>query len=321
MRVFLAVGVIAVLFGAIGAWANRPLPKPELGVTFSTTYARSLGEDPDMVFSALLDDVKVRQFRLPLYWSDIEKTPGKYDWSAYDRLVNAAEARGAKLTIAVGVKVPRWPECFPPDWAKAQDKAGFEKSLLAFVSAAVHRYGDRASVTRWQLENEPLFPFGVCDPPDVPRLRRELALVRSLSDKPIQMTASGELESWALVGAPADVLGVSMYRTSWNDFWGYSRYPISPVFYGARALLVSPLVSKTVVSELQAEPWFFAPIDSRPLDAWAKAFTATDLNDNYAFAARTGLSEVSLWGAEWWYHLKRNGHPELWDTARTLFAR
>ena len=320
-RIVLAVGILAVLFGAVAAWVNRPLPTPELGVTFSTVYARSLGEDPDAVFSALLDNLKVRHFRLPLYWSDIEKSEGKYDWSAYDQLVNAADAHGASLTIAVGMKVPRWPECFVPDWAETKNPPAFEKSLLAFMSEAVHRYDDHRSVVRWQVENEPLFPFGVCDRPDLSRLAHEIELVHGLSDKPIQMTASGELESWALVAVPADVLGVSMYRTTWNDFWGYSRYPIPPIFYAARAALVSPFVTKTVVSEMQAEPWFFAPIDSRPLDAWAAAFTAEDLKDNYVFAARTGLPEASLWGAEWWYHLKRNGHPELWDTARELFAR
>jgi hypothetical protein len=320
-RVFAAVGIIAVVFGALGAWTNRTLPKPALGVTFSTTYARSLGEDPNAVFLALLDDLRVREFRVPLYWSDIEKSPGQFDWSAYDQLVNEADARGAKLTLAVGAKVPRWPECYIPDWAETQDGVQFESSLLAFVEAAVRRYDGHPSVVQWQVENEALFPFGVCPPPSIPRLLDELKLVRSLSTKPIQMTSSGELESWPLVAWPADVLGVSLYRTTWNDLWGYARYPMPPVFYAVRAFLVSPLVKRVTISELQAEPWFFTSLKAQPLSTWIAAFPPSAMADNYQFALETGLPDVSLWGAEWWYYLKQNGHPELWEEARALFAK
>ncbi|TAK03580.1 hypothetical protein EPO34_00240 [Patescibacteria group bacterium] len=310
--------VIAALAGLAAAVVDRPAPL-QIGVTFSTAYANELGEDPEAAFRAVVSELGVRRIRLPVYWSEVEGERDAPDFAAYDRLVRLAEERGVALTLAIGAKVPRWPECFVPDWAAGLPKDAFREELFSFLRETVERYRGSPAVERWQVENEALFPFGVCPKPDLPRLLDEVALVRSLDLRPIQATASGELESWALPAIPADILGVSMYRTTWNDWYGYFRYPIPPWFYRLRSALVSPLVRETVISELQAEPWFNGPVASRPLAYWAKAFTPHDLKENVAFAARTGMGEAYLWGAEWWYHLRQNGLPELWDTAKTFF--
>lgn len=296
-------------------------PAPALGVTFSTAYARELGEDPEEAFRAIVEELGARRVRLPVYWSDVEPVEGERDFSRYDRLVAFAQDHGVALTVVVGAKVPRWPECFAPAWSEGLTGDRMDRAVLSFVRATVQRYRGIPAVERWQVENEAFFPFGVCPVPDLPRLREEVALVRALDARPVQMTASGELESWALVGGPADVLGVSMYRTTWNDRFGYFRYPIPPWAYRLRAALVSPLVSRTIVSELQAEPWFYADVRAKPLSYWARAFTSEDLRENVAYASATGLPEAYLWGAEWWYHLMRNGYPGLWDEAKELFIR
>jgi hypothetical protein len=46
------------------------------------------------------------------------------------------------------------------------------------------------------------------------------------------------------------------------------------------------------------------------------------LKENVAFAQKVGFPEAYLWGAEWWYWLKtEKNHPELWETARTIFNK
>ena len=60
---------------------NEPL---NYGVTFISDYASYLGIDPQTTFKALRDDMGIHRFRLVTYWSDIEKSPGVYDFSDLD---------------------------------------------------------------------------------------------------------------------------------------------------------------------------------------------------------------------------------------------
>jgi hypothetical protein len=114
----------------------------------------------------------------------------------------------------------------------------------------------------------------------------------------------------------ADVLGVSLYRTTWNELYGFFRYPIPAFFYRMRAMLSGQPV---LISELQAEPWFSAAISSKPAAYWAQLFTTEDFRDQVRFARRTHLPEAYLWGVEWWYYLREQGFPELWEEGRGLF--
>ena len=133
------------------------------------------------------------------------------------------------------------------------------------------------------------------------------------------MTVSGELGSWLDSAEAADVLGISMYRQTWNDIFGHFVYPLSPEYYYFRAKLVEGHVSHVIVSELQAEPWFNEPIDSKPIADWYETFTAEMFQKNVDFAREAGLSEVYLWGAEWWYALHEAGEDRLWNEAQSIF--
>lgn len=318
-RVVLALLTVAAAFG-LAVWAEVPATQ-KLGVTFSTAYARDLGLDPRETFLATLDDLGVRRLRIPIYWSDVEPREGEFLWGEVDWMMAEAEARGAEVTLAVGAKVPRWPECFVPDWAETGDANSRNERLEAYLRVAVERYRHSPALVRWQVENEPFFKFGVCPDPDEKIIAREVALVRKLDDRhPIAMTASGEMEAWLPVAGPADVLGASLYRITWNKHIGYFHYPIPAWFYRVRALVVSPFVDTTIISELQAEPWFPEPIANRTPAEWSAAFTPEHLAKNVSFAARTGISETNLWGVEWWYWLKTRGDSGLWDAARGIFA-
>lgn len=316
--VLAAAGVLIAAFG-LAVWAEVPV-RQELGVTFSSKHAWELGLDTRETYTALLDDVGVRRFRIPVYWSDVEPKEGEFRWDEVDWMMGEAEKRGAMVTLAIGMKVPRWPECFVPDWAEGGETPARDAALESFLRVVVERYRDSAALVRWQVENEPLFDFGVCPKPDASEWRREVELVRQADGShPIVSTVSGELEAWLPVAGPVDDLGISLYRTTWSPVFGYFHYPIPAWVYRVRALAIRPFVDSVQISELQAEPWFGEPIANNTPAEWATYFTPRDLADNVAFAARTGISETNLWGAEWWFWLKKHGDSGLWDEARRIF--
>ncbi len=310
------------LFTYAWMWTNEPpAHEPIFGITFSSTYASALHLDVNETYATLVNDLGVRHVRLPLYWSEIEKTPGVFDWSVSDDLIDYSQAHGVELTVVVGMKVPRWPECYVPDWAEGFDENREQHAVLSFIEEAVNRYKDSTAVVRWQVENEPFFPYGECPLLSVEQFKQRVDLVRSLDARPIMVTVSGELGPWLDSAQAADVLGISMYRQTYNDLWGYFVYPISPAFYTVRASLVHDAVDAVIVSELQAEPWFPEAIDHRPLTDWYDTFTAEMFENNIQFARDARLSEVYLWGAEWWVAMKHAGDDRLWNVAKEVFGQ
>lgn len=320
--VFAAMAMVVTfgIFLSAYLWLNtREVPQTTFGVTFSWTYARQLGIDPLEAYEAIIDDLGVRYVRLPVYWSEVERSPKEYDWTVPDELLGISEDRGVDVTLVVGMKVPRWPECYVPDWAEMLDETRQHALANAFVEETVNRYKDSSAIVRWQVDNEPLFPYGECPSMSVAQFKERVDLVRSLDDRPIQVTVSGELGSWLDAAQAADILGISMYRQTWNDLFGYFIYPLTPEYYFFRAQLVKDSVSQVVISELQAEPWFPEPIASRPLTDWYDSFTAQMLESNVEFARDVGVAEAYLWGAEWWYALKQAGDERLWAATRSIF--
>lgn len=289
------------------------------GVTYSAMYARELGLDWQETYLAVLDDLQVRHLRIPAYWSSIESENDRYDWSEVDWLVAQAEQREASIILGVGMKLPRWPECFLPVWTDGLAQDELEKEILSMLQAVVTRYNARAGVQSWQVENEALFPYGVCPKLGRAFLAREVSLVRSLSDKPVIVTDSGEWSTWFRTGTLADELGVSLYRDARHKLFGYLKYPFTPGYYYLKSKLVGLAVDRVLITELQAEPWVDQPLISVSLDEQREAFSPERLQTNIEFARRTGFDEIYLWGAEWWYWRLQMGDEDYWSLTKNLF--
>lgn len=310
----------AVVFSFASKWINdRPLVDTTYGITFSTFYSDQLGLSYQSVYKALVEELGVKYVRLPIYWSEVQGKGEQFDWTRYDWLFAYSQAHGLIVTPVIGEKVPRWPECFIPDWVEGLDKNAHQTAVLNFIESVVERYKDNSSIIRWQVENEPFFPFGICPSISSEDYQERVDLVRKLDDKPIQITVSGEIGPWIDQAQEADVLGFSLYRQTWNDAFGYFVYPLSPEYYFFRSKLVDSYVDDIVVSELQAEPWFPESIGNRSPADWYEVFTAEMLQENINFANQTGVSETYFWGAEWWYYLKNHNESRLWGTARKVF--
>ena len=311
--------LLAVFVILLGIGVSLLLVKPKTilyGTTFSTIHARELGFDPVTLFQQMLTDFSFSTVRIPVYWNDIETSEHVRDYAELDKLMDLAAQHGAAVTMAIGEKVPRWPECFTPAWA--QDSPTKDEALFSFMQETVDRYKTHPALERWQVENESYFPFGTCPSPDPQRERVEVQLVRKLDpDHPIVRTTSGEQSVWVVEAIPADVLGYSLYRIVENPVIGRFRFPHSARLYRVQTLLARLFAQRVIVSELQAEPWLSLQDGVTTADQ-AALFTGKDLEENVHFARRTGAKEVMFWGVEWWYFLQKNTMPDLFNTARAI---
>lgn len=322
VALIIAVFVIAVAANAV--WEKElTVSSPRFGVTFSPRYAEYLGLDWQKTYLQALDNLKVRNLRIPSYWDVLEPEEKKFSFAETDFMLNEASKRGARMIVVVGIRQPRWPECHIPSWAKKLPVSERQQKLLQFIGRVVDRYRDKPQIWAWQVENEPLLSFGEgCDSPDQSFLKQEMELVRSKSGKTIIMTDSGELGFWEIPMSLSDIFGTTMYRKVYDRLLGYVSYPLPPLFYNIKSSLVRDIFArgnqKTIIIELQAEPWLANGVFKSAAEQ-VKLFTPGDFKNSLDFAQKTGFDEIYLWGVEWWYFMDKNGHPEYLDYAKTLF--
>lgn len=320
---FLAGGLaILVVYFFIGF--TSPAKNMTWGVNFSVKQTDFLKLDSRETYTAILDELGAKNVKISVYWDLIEKEKGVYDFDELDWQMKEAEKRNANVILAIGMKVPRWPECHLPLWARELDKYGQQQAILDMLDTVVSRYKDSPSLSAWQVENEPLLNFGACPWYDEDFWRREIAFVK-LSDpnRQIITTDSGELSFWVRSSlSGADVVGITTYKKVWQQqLHMYVSYIFPSVFYHRRAEAVKGLFGKDVIgTELQAEPWCANSIMNSSLNEQAQTMNLKQFKKNVAFAENTGIDTFYFWGAEWWYYMKQvNNDSSIWDEAKKLF--
>jgi hypothetical protein len=307
--------------------ARKPVPETiSYGMSFNTMYARELGLDWKKTYDAILDELGVRKLRLAAHWPMIEPVQDIYNFDELDYQVKKAEEVGATVILAVGRRLPRWPECHVPDWAKETDWTLQKVELRDYITAVVTRYKDSPAVTMWQVENEPylsLFAFEHCGALDEAFLQEEIDLVKSLdATRLVLVTDSGNLGTWFDPYSKGDAFGTSVYVHFWNPELGQFRTFLPPWFYRAKERVVELRygVKPTYLIELSAEPWLVAPVTEVDL---ATQFTRMDVakfNDILDYAKATRYDMQYLWGAEWWYWLLLKDEPAMWERGKELFS-
>jgi hypothetical protein len=73
-----------------------------------------------------------------------------------------------------------------------------------------------------------------------------------------------------------------------------------------------------MIVELQAEPWTTKGILQTPIEEQFMTMSLKKFDTMISVAHSTGFSPQYLWGAEWWYWMKQNQHPEFWERAKEL---
>ncbi len=287
------------------------------GVSFSASYARYLGIVPQQCLKTALKELGVRRLRLMSYWNLHEKVQGTYDFTDLDWQFKLAEKYGVKVSLAVGLRQPHWPENHWPDWALNLPKAEWQEALLNYIKVVIMRYRNHPSLESWQLENEALLRrFGKKGEFSRDRLVREFRLLKLLdSNHPVIMTTS---DSWGVpIRQPRpDMFGISIYRYFYNK--GKYRCARRPaLFYRCRAWLIKIVTGRPVfIHELQTEPWGRQAIIKISLREQAKTMDANKFQQVTRLAKQSKLTPVYLWGLEWWFWLKvRHNNPVLWHHA------
>ncbi len=326
----LIILIILLLFvvGGVMYLAQKPVPNAiEYGMSFNTPYARELGLDWKETYDAILDDLGVRRLRLAAHWPMVEPIKGVYNFSELDYQIQRAEEANAEVILAVGRRLPRWPECHVPSWAQKEDWTKQQEAILKYIEIVVNRYKDSPAITYWQIENEPyleIFAKEQCGEFDEEFFKQEVALFRSLDNtRPFLITDSGNLGKWSEPYKQSDVFGTSVYVYFWNPELGQFKTVLPPWFYRVKDNIMQLRYGKkeTMLIELSAEPWLLEPIIDVDIDTQFTRMNPEKFSDILQYAEKTRYTKQYLWGAEWWYWLAKQGKPEMWEKGKTLFTK
>lgn len=321
---------VGSMYGIAQWYINKHSSEPlRLGVTFIPSYARYFDLDPQTTLRAIFQDLGVKRVRLVSYWEDIEPVQGRYDFSDLDWQFKMAQNYGAKVSLAIGLRQPRWPECHMPAWADRLSKPQWYPHLKKFMTAVINRYKDNPALDSYQLENEYFLKvFGHCTDFDRARLVDEFNLVRSLDPAHKLIVSMSNNAIGMPLGQPTpDEWAISVYKRVWDKTLTkrYFEYPIPAWYYAFRAGWIELTRGRnSFIHELQAEAW--APNDLGIKDISIaeqnKSLDARRLKSRFEYGRATGMRQIDLWGVEWWYWRKvRLNDNSLWNVARKEFLK
>jgi len=306
--------------------SSKPLT---LGVTFIADYAQQLGTNPHQSLDAMIYGLGVRNFRFVSYWNDIELKPGVYNFSELDWEFGQADASHSTVSLSIGLRQPRWPECHAPSWAASEPESVWYPQLTQFITTVVNRYKNNPALVSYQLENEYfLKAFGQCTNYSRSRLVNEYNLVKKLDPNHTLIVSRSNNALGVPVGQPQpDEFGVSVYKRVWDATitHRYFEYPFPAWFYGFLAGADEIATGKnTIIHELQAEPW---PPDGQEIQNVSiaeqnKSMDATILKSRIRYGEATGIRTIYFWGAEWWYYRLVDEHDaSVWNVAKQAFTQ
>ncbi|MGF7228468.1 MAG: hypothetical protein ACQR33_00600 [Candidatus Saccharibacteria bacterium] len=307
----------------IASEQSKPLV---MGTTFIPAYAQSLGVDPEQTLDAILNDLHVRNLRLVSYWDQLEPTKGVYDFTQLDWQFKKAEAAHAKVTLSLGLRQPRWPECHAPVWATTEPTSVWQPQLNDFIQTVVNRYKNSPSLGSYQLENEYFLKgFGQCTNFSRDRLVSEYNLVKKADPQhPIILARSNNALGTPLGAPTPDEFGISIYKRVWFvPVKRYLEYPFPAWYYAFLAGVQKITTGKDmVIHELQAEAWTpdGESIPQTSLAEQNKSFDAAIFKNRVEYGKATGMRQIYLWGSEYWYYRLTVLHdPSLWNVAEQTF--
>lgn len=317
-------GMYGIARWYIASESSKPLV---MGTSFIPAYAESLGLDAKQTMDALIGDVGVRNFRLVSYWDRLEPQKGTYDFSELDWQFQKAEASGSKVSLSLGLRQPRWPECHMPSWAYGEPQSTWQPQLEAFITQVVNRYKHSPALASYQLENEYFLKgFGQCTNFDRGRLVSEYNLVKQLDPTHTLIITRSNNALGTPVGQPQpDEFGISIYKRVWDAAFThrYVEYPFPAWYYAFVAGFQKIVTGKDmIVHELQAEAWppEGKSITDISLSEQNKSFNAARFQSRVQYGEATGMRTIYLWGSEYWYYRLVTLHdPSLWNVAKNTF--
>lgn len=327
--ILLTLGMYGIARWYIASHHSEPM---QVGATFIPRYARHFGLEPKEVMTAILEDMQLKNLRLVSYWDEYEKQPGVYDFKELDWQFTLAERYGAKVSLSIGLRQPRWPECHMPEWAKNLPKEQWSTQLKSYMGQVIDRYKNNPALESYQLENEFFLDvFGICPDHSRDRLVDEYNFVKSKDPYHPLIVSMSNNAIGSPIGEPVpDKYAISIYKRVWDKTVTrrYFEYPIPAWYYAFRAGFVQLTTGRdSFIHELQTEAWLpdsekFMMNDISSIPEQNKSLNAERLKHRIEYGRATGMRKIDLWGIEWWYwRMKVANDPSLWQTAKSEVNR
>ncbi len=320
-----ALLLAVILFGTFLYYQTEPVKNPEWGISFSPLHAQYLGFDWKTMYLDILNDLQPKHLRLMAYWETMQPEPTLWYFQDVHEMLAEADKRNIEVTLSIGQKLPRWPECHHPAWFDGLTTEQKNEAQLVMIKMAVDQFKYHSSIKTWQVENEPFFNFGpMCPKEDPELLKKEIEIVRAADTRPIILTDSGELGRWIpAANLKPDIFGSTMYRVVHHERFGYFEYPLPPAFFRIKAGLTKLVtgVDKFRGVELQAEPWFNQDIDQTDLQTQFTLMNPKIFEANVAYARASGFESHDFWGVEWWYWLAHKQNDwGMWEAGKKILS-
>lgn len=306
----------------------------KLGTTFDIDQAILNNLDP---YKSLKKIIKmgISPIRIGIKWSRVEEKKGKYNWKDYDKIFKILAENNTPVILTVGMKSPRWPEYYIPEWTKNDNVAiqpsnfsDLKENLFKFTKKCINRYSKHSNITCIQIENEPFLPSGP-DKWHIPEefLADEIKYVRKLTKLPIMLTIQAlpntgilaeyikgrnKYKKWLIDNS--DIIGLHIYPKFEGSLFGQKKHIFkaseSSWRYLNRLIKFAKEKGKKVwVTELQAEPWESGPIDK--MDSYSpKTINPEIVVKNIARLKEMGIQTVLLWGIEFHLECLEEGNGE-----------
>jgi len=294
---------------------------PKLGITLSQSHLEHLNIPIDLAIQESLKH-NFAHIRIGAYWNQIEISPGGFDFSKLQYLLSKYEQANQPVVLTLGVKAPRWPEYYWPDFIVNKDpkESQTQQQILTFIKQVIHVTKSFKCITHWQVENEPFDPSGpnnLLIPHSL--LEQEIKLVKSLDSRPVIVTCWGNdlLSRGGFHQAEqlADELGVDLYFKQFiTQVLGKNIYR-GPAQTDKKLIKFFQSCPKPVwITELQAEPW--EKDETGYMSDQPQSISPNQLKANIERARKLPVKEILLWGFEYWLWQSQKGNDSYFDAIK-----
>ncbi|MFH0937402.1 MAG: beta-galactosidase [Candidatus Daviesbacteria bacterium] len=326
------------------------------GTTFSQVQCRYLGFSPDQIKQAYLDilDLGFGWIRLGSHWDEIEAKENTFNFTQLDWYLKEAQKRDVNIVLTVGIKAPRYPEFYFPEWVIERfpkETSGKTRAVdhnpelawlaLKFIEKVVKYTRDCPNIKYFQVENEPLVRVNFAGNRylSLGFLQKELALVTKLKQEKQKIEINHSKSVWP-IPIPgyhdrthlnhsiklADAVGLDVYAkvplSSFIPFPFKNVYltPFPFYFWNRVQSWYQKIIQagkEAWITECQAEPWEHGSafhIQKREYPS-----SNPEMAEKLALKFKAiGYKPILLWGCEHWYYHKIHGHMEWWEKMQHL---
>lgn len=292
-----------------------------LGITYLQHEVIKRELNPKTALQSLTE-LNINTVRVGAIWNQIQPQPNVWDFDELDSILNFFQAHKLNVVVTVGMKAPRWPEFYLPDWLPSQSPDQIGAYAAEFIAQVVNRYKHLSGIIAWQVENEPLDVGGNLKT-SIPLyvIASEINLVRQLDPhRPIQLNFWGNniirRPDYAQAAKLADTVGIDLYYrqpAAWGRYHG-------PYFLNWQLKKWIANQSKPIwITELQGDAW-----EKDHRHKWLAnpgSMNPQQLQRSLETALKLEPQAVLFWGYEYWLWHKQQGRPELWNMAVYLYQK